>query len=525
MKKKKMKRKDKEDKKNKRNKKNIKNNHRKKAGKISREYIFIILLFCIVLGARLAMVLSDEGFDYNAYNTLRQAEHIKETGVPLFKDPLSYSGRTTTFPPLFYYVLALFSLVLPLTLVAKLIPSIGFASLVLVIYVIARYTTKNRIAAFIAAFFAGFVPIIYTTLDQASVYSLSLPLIFLLSYTFLRIEEKGFAMWSIILIVLLLLTHTSVFILLISFLVYFLILKLGRHKINIKEVEVTLFLLFLALWFNLLLYKKAFFLHGVTFIWQNIPAPLLSSYFMELSFIGVIYAVGVIPLLLGVYAVYHTLFKTRNKAASLYISFALISFMMLWLKLIPFTTGLLFLSMNLIILSASSTKLVLVNLSKTKKPGLSKIAIILIGILFILTTITPLISTLTLTTTKPPAQDLHALEWIKENTKETDVILGRAEEGFLITYAAERKNVADNNFMFIKNINQRYHDVNSLFTLRLKSEAIRLTSKYDIDYVLLSTKSMGEYGINTLFYAEEDCFEVVYDKDALIYEILRCEVE
>ena len=54
---------------------------------------------------------------------------------------------------------------------------------------------------------------------------------------------------------------------------------------------------------------------------------------------------------------------------------------------------------------------------------------------------------------------------------------------------------------------------------------VRLINKYDIDYLLLSTKSMEEYDISSLFYAEEDCFYVVYDRDVLIYEFLGCEVE
>ena len=490
---------------------------------VNREYMALILVFLIVLAVRLFFVFSDSAFDYTAYNSLRQVENIQETGVPLFNDQLSYSGRTNLFPPFFFYVLAVFSFIIPLAFAAKIIPSLAFASLVIIIYLITKHITKNKTAAVISAIFAGFVPVVYTTVNQVSIFSLCLPLIFLLSYTFLRIEEKGFAVMSIILIVLLLLTQTSVFILLISFLAYFLILRLEKHKINIKEVEVALFLLFLALWFNLLLYKKAFYLHGISFIWQNVPALLLSTSFTDISFIGIIYAVGVIPLLFGVYAVYNILYKTRNRAASLYISFAIISFIMLWLKLIPFKTGLLFLSMNLIILSASTIKAVLVGLSKTKVRNLSRIAVALIIVLFILTTITPFIGMLS--TQKPPSKDIEALEWIKANSNEDSVVFGSIEEGFLINYIAKRKNIADYNFLFINNINHRHEDINHLFTSRLKSEAVRLINKYDIDYLFLSTKSMTEYDITTLFYAEEDCFEVVYNQGAVIYKFLECEVQ
>ncbi|MBU1198799.1 MAG: hypothetical protein KKF46_08655 [Nanoarchaeota archaeon] len=491
--------------------------------KITKEHWMVILLVLVVFGARMYFVFQEENLSYDAYYSLRQAEHIKQSGVPLFKDDLSYSGRTFITPPLFYYALAGVSFVFPLDIAAKLLPSIGFALLVLVIYLISKHITKNKVASFIAAFFSGFVPILFTTLNQVSVLSLSLPLIFLLSYTFLRIEEKGFATLSIVLSVILLLIHTSLFILLLAFLMYFLIITLEKHKILVKEAEVSLFLLFLALWFYILLYRKAFFTHGISFIWQNIPAHLLSNYFTELSFISVIYAVGLIPLLLGVYAVYHVFFKTRNKAASLYISFALISFIMLWFKLIPFKIGLLFLSMNLIILSAYAIKMLRISMSKAKISYLSKVGTALIIILFIITALTPFLSTLHPKT--PPSQDIDALEWLKTNVKDDSVVLGRVEEGFLINYAAEKKNVADSNFLFMDNINQRYEDVNHLYTLRLKSEAVRLINKYEIDYIFLSTNTMDALHTDSLFYADKDCFETIYDKDAVIYEFKGCKIE
>jgi len=491
--------------------------------KITREQIIVAMLFLIVLAIRLFLSFQTPGFDYDSYYALRQAEHISQTGLPLFKDLLSYSGRTFIAPPFFYYLLAGFSFIMPLELAAKLIPSIIWAALVIIIYLIVKYLTKNRTAAFISSLFSGFVPVLFTTLNQASVYSLSLFLIFLLSYAFLRIEEKGFTTMSIVVTIILLLTHASVFILLISFFVYFIILALEKQEISKKEAEIALFLFFLSLWFYVLLYKKAFFLHGISFIWQNIPSPLLSSYFQDISFFGVIYAVGIIPLLLGVYAIYITSFKTRNRAAMVYISFALISFIMLWLKLVPFQIGLLLLSLNLAILSGVVIKTSLVALSKTK---ISRFTWIITGALVILFIITVIPSFLVKPNTSiPPPEDVKALEWVRNNTEENAVILGKVQEGFLINYVADRKNVADSNFLLIKEINQRYDDINSLFTLRLKSEALRLLNKYDVGYVFLSSKSMQEYNLTQLFYAEKSCFDLVYDKGAKVYEFLGCDVE
>jgi 4-amino-4-deoxy-L-arabinose transferase-like glycosyltransferase len=494
--------------------------------KITKEHIMLAIIFTLVLGARLYLILPQKNFDYEAYDALRQADHIKQTGLPLFKDPLSYSGRTYVFPPLFYYVLAGLGLVIPLELAAKILPSMAFAALTLVIYLIAKHLTKNKTAALIAAFFSGFVPVLFVTLNQVSVYSMSLLLIFLLSYAFMRIEEKGFATLCIVLTIILLLTRASGIILLISFLVYFLIVKIEKQDLSKKELEIALFLFFLALWFNILLYNRAFFIHGISFIWQNIPAPLLSANFTDISFLGIIYAVGVIPLMLGVYAVYHVFFRTKSQSATLYISFSIISFLMLWLKLIPFKAGLMFLSLNLIVLSAYSIKIMLVSLSKTKTPQLANFIVTIIVLLFIITATIPFVATIKADEQIiPPPEDIRALQWLADNSEKNAVVLGRIEEGFLITYIANRKNIADSNFLLIGNINQVYDDINNIYTLRLKSEAVRLIGDYNIDYMLLSSHSMLEYNITSLAYADKDCFELIYNQTSLIYKFLECELQ
>ena len=102
----------------------------------TKEKTILILLFFIILSARLFFVFQETGFGYEAYNELRQTEHIKESGKPLFEDELSYSGRNFVFPPLFNYLLAMISSLFPLYLVAKIMPSIMFAGISIIIYLI-----------------------------------------------------------------------------------------------------------------------------------------------------------------------------------------------------------------------------------------------------------------------------------------------------------------------------------------------------------------------------------------------------
>ena len=319
--------------------------------KITKERILLTILFLIVLGIRLFFVFQQPNFSYDAYGELRQIEHIRETGVPLFVDDLSYSGRIQLNLPFFHYVLAGISFLIPLELTAKILPSIFFSLLTIIVYMITKHLSKNKVAAYTAAVFSGFVPIFFSTINEVSVSSLALLLIFCLSYSFVKIEEPGFDTLTLILTIMLLLTHATGLIFFLALIVYFFMMKIEKQKVTTKELEMSLFLFFLGLWFNVILFKKAFFTHGLAFIWSNLPITMLTQYFADINLIGVLYAVGIIPLLLGVVSIYHVLFKTKNKVATLYLAFTFTSAIMLWVKIVPFNEGLLLLSTNFITLN------------------------------------------------------------------------------------------------------------------------------------------------------------------------------
>ena len=86
------------------------------------------------------------------------------------------------------------------------------------------------------------------------------------------------------------------------------------------------------------------------------------------------------------------------------------------------------------------------------------------------------------------------------------------------------KNVADSNFLFIRDSEQTYREVESLYKLRLNSEAVRLLNKYQVDYILLSKKTLLEYTLTGLYYADEDCFSVAYSNESIIYAFKKCKI-
>jgi asparagine N-glycosylation enzyme membrane subunit Stt3 len=490
--------------------------------KITRYGVILAIILLLVLASRLLIAFQTEEFNPEAYFNLRQVEHITEKGYPLYDDDLSYSGRTFLFTPLFHYLLAFFNLFFPLMLVGKIIPNIFASLLVVITYFLARYATGNKKVALITAFFSGFIPVFFTsTINNVSVYTLAVPLIFTVIFFFLKtVKRTESAGWFLVFFILLVLTHSAAIILIISFMIYLILTKIESFKTNKREVEMTLFATFLTAWFFLIVYKKALLKHGTLVIWQNIPSSLLSSSFSQLTFFETIFFIGIIPLLLGVISVYTAFFVKKKKSSFVTISFAIVIFLLLWLRLIGLIPGLILLGVVLVLLSATSLNFIEKALSNTKISFLKNAVLILILLLFIGITIPSIGSAINRSADVPSAGELNALEWLKENTNESSIVAASIDEGFLISGVAERKNIMDKNFLLIPSINQRYNDLNTIFTTRFETEAVRKLNEYDVDYVFFSERAKGFYDAEKLFYVDdEDCFDLVYDKSVKIYEV------
>jgi hypothetical protein len=497
--------------------------------KITREAIIVSLIFLVVFSTRLLLSFSAGGIDYDSYFTLRQADSIKESGLPIFNDDLSFSGRFYVFPVLFYYLVAFAAFFFPVSIAAVIVSSICFSALIPLTYLVSRHITKNKIASLISAFFAGFVPVFYQDAAKSSPFSLALVLLFLASYFFLKHtsskinkkEDRFYLKACLFVSVILLLTDISIFLFILGLLVYMIIFRLENKKILDSEIELFIFLSSLSLWFYILLYKKALFLHGIRIVWANLPLPLISSIFKNVAFFEILYLIGFVPVILGVYTIYQEFFRTKNNASAFFISFSIVGFFMLWFKLITYRESLLFLSFSIIILSSLSIKGFLVSISKTKFAKFKPWLVLGIIFLFILTSLPVFDSS---KAQVPSQKDIKALEWIKENTPSDSSVLGLLQEGFLINQVADRKNIYDKNFLFIKNSDDIYEDLEKVYSLRLKLSAIRILDKHDVDYVLLSKKAQEQKRIEKLFYAEDDCFEKVYEDEAIVYEFKGCRV-
>ncbi len=486
---------------------------------VKKEHYILAIIFFLTLATRLYFAFQTNYFSLDAYFNLRQIEHIKENGMPLFNDPLSYAGRTNIFPPLFHYIMAGFSFIMPLDIAAKIIPNIFASMLVIVCYLISYDITKNRNAALFSAFISGWIPVFFSkTLNNVSVYSLIVPMMFFVLYYLMKIEEnKNYIVHFIVVLVISRLTHQSIILLVFVFIVYMVILKVENIKQSRAELEVMLFSVFVILWTILMIYKKPFLVHGINVVWQNIPQKILENYFSAFNVWQAILMIGVIPFIFGAYIIYKYMFKEKNKKLYLLISFALTISILLWLRLIQLVNGLLFLSVILVLLFSQYYRIFFEYVEKTNlKKGIFLIAF---SILFIVSSVyLSFVYADNEVKNSIGYEDIKAINWIKENTEKNSTILATVEEGQLIAYAG-RKNVADSNFLLIESAEQRVNDISTMYSTILETEGLRLVDKYSISYIYFSDNAKKEFNIARISYTTDSkCFELAYNEKIKIYK-------
>ncbi len=154
---------------------------------------WLLGIACIaVLALRLYIAFSSPGLSTgdDAYFHLRQIENIRNTGLPLFDDPLSWGGRDYFFSPVFHYLVAAGSLIMPLDVSAKIIPNLLATLLVLCIFAIVKKLTKNDWVALFIAVFSAFVPVWFSqTINTLSPMTLAVPMLFFVIYSWMRVQE------------------------------------------------------------------------------------------------------------------------------------------------------------------------------------------------------------------------------------------------------------------------------------------------------------------------------------------------
>lgn len=480
----------------------------------------LLLIFAVSSGIRIYLALQTPHFSSDsAYFVLRQAEHIRETGLALYNDPLSYGGREYLFLPVFHYLLAGFSFIMPMGLAAKVLPNLLASSIVFVAYLLVRQVTRDYRIAMLAAFTAGFVPVfISETINSVSPLSLFVPLAFLLYYVLLRRQKHSQHLFLAVLI-LLALTSPYTVIIVLSMCLFIAFSWVEGFRPTKKEVELTLFSVFLVLWIYLLFYRDALLMHGPGIIWQNMPAEVRSSYYGGIQITHALGMIGLIPMVCGLYVTFYYIFRKKSKPFYLFLSLMLIVSFLLLLHYIPFSDGLVILGVLSVVLFGQFISVALEYLSRTKLVGYSSH---IIGALFIVFFLTSLVPATAMAKQKidqgDPAAKIFALQFLREIAEPGTVIVSSVYEGNLITYWTGHPNVMDTNFLG-QDAEKRLRDIRTIYTSAIESKPLEIMRKYNATYIVLSKNTMSYYNISWIAYADSECFPAVFSGDRVqVYE-------
>ena len=158
-----------------------------------------------------------------------------------------------------------------------------------------------------------------------------------------------------------------------------------------------------------------------------------------------------------------------------------------------------------------------VYLDRTKFSRYKNYALLLILLIFIFTSAVPSYTYAKKEMKNVPSKDdISALMWLKR--ADDGKVLGLFEEGNLISYFSNKKNVWDSNFLMIRDIDYIEDDVETIFTAISETKGIELLEKYNVRYIFYGNVRK-KYG--KIPYLSERCFKEIYKNDnVIIYEVL-----
>lgn len=497
-----------------------------------RYWLWALLgLFVLVAAVRLFLAFSQGPLAYDGYEMARRVEHVRHTGVPLFADALSFGGRARLFSPLYDYLLALFTLVMPTALVIKIVPNLLAATIVFPAFWLAEMPTERRWPALIAAAMAGLVPAtLQVGVNDGSVLSLGLPLVFTSLLLFLRSRKSGkHLQWMLVSLVLLALLGPVSLVVLLVLLFYLFLARLVGKKATSKEVEVTLLYVFFSSWFFLVVYKRALVMHGASVVWQNIPAAALGGVFAEVSLLGVITSAGVVTLVAGAASLYAGLSVAKRKSLVLLASLVVVAAVLLWLRFLPLREGLALLAVALAVPSGFSLELLYGYMAKTKLSYLSWMSVTAVVFIFVMTSLP---AALTQQAAVPSDAEFEVLEWAAKRLPENAVVMAPPVQGDLIAAVAQRRTVIDEDYLLIPRVEERYEDVLLLYRAVFTTDAVALMQKYGATHLLVSPQSasFSRIAAPRFMHEDEECFvlrKAAVDEDGVLVQLfeLRCSLK
>ncbi|MBI4918547.1 glycosyltransferase family 39 protein [archaeon] len=479
----------------------------------------IILLFLMILIVRVYLSLlnpllsSDE-----SYFNVKQVDNIMSTGKPLLQDPASWNGSKHHLLATFHYLTGFFLLFFKKELVFKILPQFFASLIVFPVYGILKSILDNKNFALIGAFMSAFIPVFFVnTINTFTPLTFALFLLFSLVYFFINLEQN--LIYYIVFLTIASFSHPLILLYSVGIFGYVIFSKVENITLKQIEKEIILFSVFLPYLIYFVFYRNALLFHAKNIVWQNIPGQMLDIYFQNITLLGSIYSISVIPLLFGLYAGYSYLFALKEKKMYLISGFIISISLLLWQKMIALTIGGAIIGIFLCILAAQSLYDLFKLINKTKFSKMNNTIILLVLVLFILTSLVPgLVEAKNKLMSNPAKDKITAFNWIRTTAPLNSSFVALPEEGNYLNVLGRVKNVIDTDFLMKKDSSTVYNDIRRIFLTHSEIEAVDLMSKYNSDYLLITQEAKEKFNLKKWGLQDSKCFELVYNSSAEIYK-------
>lgn len=483
----------------------------------SWEAVLLALIVIAVFWVRMEIATSTSALSYDSYLTVRQVEHIQETGTPLRQDPLSLTGSTRITNPIFNYLMA--GLVLITPLMYKIIPNLFMALLLIPVYFLARRITASAAAAFIAVVLAASGPIVFSTyLNTPNEGPLALFLLLAILAMMHDTERHLFPI--IVLTILLTFISPLIFILMLGLLSIIMLLRIEGFGVDPRVNEMFFFTLLLSMWFYVIVYKIALFEHGISVIWRNLPTELAVITFGNITMLTTLYGLGVITFLLGTFGVYYALFETHERTAYPVIGALIAVTAALLLRVLPVNVGLVMLTLLLSVMAASGLLIMMRYVRMTKTPwAVYPLAGVLL-VFFLFSAILPaLVNARVVMDEVPTGEEINALREIGMRMPAEAVLLAPIKEAALVQHYTNRTTVTDDDFLLVKNGDALINDINSVYTSRFTTAVTGKAEDLGFTHILFTPVAAEQYGRPRLYSSDAFCLPEERVGPIIVYRV------
>jgi hypothetical protein len=449
---------------------------------------------------------------------VRNVEHIRETGWPLRDDPLSVTGHARITNPAFAYLLAIVSFATPLAY--KLLPNLFMVLLLIPVYFLTRRITKSSIAAIVAVILAGTGPIMFAShLATPNAAPLALFLILTILAMLYDIEKHLFAL--IFCAIALAFLHPLIFVLVIALFIMIVLLRVEGFGIDDRINELFFFTLLLAVWFYVLVYKKALFAFGIKTLWQNLPAEYFSASFGNATLLAVLYGLGIVTFLFGALGIYQALFESRERLSYAIVAPIIAITLLLAFRLIPLSSGIMALTPLLSIMAAYGIMTSGEYLRHTKTPWIVYPLAVILIIFFMFSAVVPaLVNAHRELQNAPTQEEASAYRMLGSLLPDGAVMVTTVHEAGAVQYFSHHATVTDDDFLLVHNSNEFANDIDAVYTGRFAVNIVSKVEKLHGTHVLFSNDAAAQYARDRLLIDENACISSIpIDESTRLYTI------